>query len=158
MCELTFDNDNEIEQQINLLKLKTCYNAEDKEAIRNAMKATFQHRKAWIEKESPTLDSILSKYPKFILLPNLVIIFLLYLKFFCFFYFYKNIFKLNDDFKLSYEANSDNFIMEWFSLSSKIIKYGLSCKEEGIKAFSEEISNSLENLNENGKYLFLNLT
>lgn len=75
-----------------------------------------------------------------------------------FFYFYKNIFKLNDDFKLSYEANSDNFIMEWFSLSSKIIKYGLSCKEEGIKAFSEEISNSLENLNENGKYLFLNLT
>jgi hypothetical protein len=40
MCELTFDNDNEIEQQINLLKLKTCYNAEDKEAIRNAMKAT----------------------------------------------------------------------------------------------------------------------
>ena len=86
MCELTFDNDNDIEQQINLLKLKTCYNAEDKEAIRNAMKATFQHRKAWIEKESPTLDSILSKYPKFILLPNLVIIFLLYLIFFCFLY------------------------------------------------------------------------
>ena len=72
ICELSFEDDFDIEQQINLIKLKTCYNEEDKEAIRNAMQKTFKHRKDWIQKESPTLDAILAKYPKFILLPHLV--------------------------------------------------------------------------------------
>jgi hypothetical protein len=44
----------------------------DRERVSSSMAATFKIRTAWITQESPSINDILEKYPKFKKMPNLV--------------------------------------------------------------------------------------